>query len=505
VNRRITRLGLALLVCYLLLFVQLNRVQVFQASKLNHHPDNFRNIQRDFDQPRGAIASADGAVVAQSVPTPNGPYARLRQYPQGELFAHVAGFFSLEYGADGVESTYNDWLAGQTSEQQYKRWSDLFVDRDRTGDVILTLRKDLQEAARAALGERKGSVVLLDPHTGAVWADWSWPSYDPNLLSSQDLDAVRQAREALLADPNAPMLPRTYRDRFFPGSTYKVVTAAAGLESGLVTPTQPVYPSSSGYVPPASSTPLRNFGGETCGGNLIQIMRVSCNTAFAQMGAETLGPQIMVQEAADWGFNAKLPVDLPGAVASTFPTDFGALISGPGGPNSVYENSAALAQSAIGQNDVQASPMHMALVAAGVANDGKLPTPHVVSEVRDREGKVIERIEPGAWRTAAGPATAATLRGALEDVVRQGTATGLQMSGWTVGAKTGTAELSAEAGSTNAWVIGYAGPAGQPPAVAFAVLIEASPLAGQQTGGAAAVPVAKAMLDAVRPVVEGGR
>jgi peptidoglycan glycosyltransferase len=213
----------------------------------------------------------------------------------------------------------------------------------------------------------------------------------------------------------------------------------------------------------------------------------------------------MVQKAADFGFNSRVPVDLPASAASSFPTDFGALISGKGGPNSVYENSAALAQAAIGQNDVQASPLHMALVAASAVNDGKLPTPHVVADIRDREGKELLNVEPGAWRTAVSPATAATLRAGLIGVVDNGTAKGLAMPGWTVGAKTGTAELAATAGSTNAWVIGFAGPVNQPPVVAFAVLIEASELAGQQTGGAAAVPVAQDVLKAVRATVEAKR
>jgi peptidoglycan glycosyltransferase len=417
----------------------------------------------------------------------------------------VTGSFSLEYGADGVERTYGELLAGQSARQQYDRFSDLFVDRDRTGDVVLTVRRDLQATARDALGPRKGSVVLIDPRDGAVRALWSWPSFDPNRLSSQDLEAVRQARQALLADPDQPLLARTYRERFFPGSTFKVVTAAIGVESGRVTPSQPVYPTSSGYVPPASSTPLQNFGGGSCGGALVQILRVSCNTAFAQMGAETLGPELMVDGAADWGFNSRLPVDLPGAVASAFPTDFGALLDGPGGPGSVYEDSAALAQASIGQNAVQASPLHMALVAAGVAADGRVPTPHVVAEVRDREGEVLERVQPAAWRSAVSPATAATVRAAMVDVVDAGTASGLALDGWTVGAKTGTAELTGGGASTNAWVIGFAGPPGQPPVLAFAVIIEAADAAGQQTGGEAAVPVARQVLETARAVLEPGR
>ena len=289
VNKRISRLGVGLVLCYVLLFLQLNRIQVFQADELNHHPENFRQIQRDFDRPRGAIATADGVVVARSVETPGEPYERLRMYPEGELFAHITGFFSLEYGADGVELSYNDELAGLTARQQYDRFSDLFVNRDRTGDVFLTVRRDLQAVARQALGDRKGSIVLLEPATGAILALWSWPSYDPNLLSSHDLGGVagqpRLLPGAARPADAGPHLPGA----LLPRLDVQGGDGSTGVQSGLVTPSQPVYPTSSGDVPPASTAPIRNFGGGSCGGALFAILAVSCNTAFAEMGAETLG------------------------------------------------------------------------------------------------------------------------------------------------------------------------------------------------------------------------
>src|SRR5690606_19833607 len=148
-------------------------------------------------------------------------------------------------------------------------------------------------------------------------------SYDPNPLASHDLAAARAYRESLLSQPQAPLLARAYAERYFPGSSFKVVTGGIGVDNGLVSPTSPVYPVSSGYVPPASQTPIGNYGGSSCGGALIDILRVSCNTAFAEMGAETIGPELMVEGAADFGFNARPPFDLPGAAASTFPTDYG--------------------------------------------------------------------------------------------------------------------------------------------------------------------------------------
>jgi peptidoglycan glycosyltransferase len=501
-NKRISRLGIGLIVAYLALFTQLNRIQVLQSEELNAHPENFRNVQRDFDQPRGRIETADLQVVARSVPTPDGAYGRLREYPAGELFAHVTGSLSLEFGADGVERTYNDWLSGQTDAQQFDRLSDLFIERDRTGDVTLTLIYGLQDSARAALGARRGSVVLLDPRSGELLALWSWPSYDPNLLASHDADAVRQARDTLLDDPANPMQGRAYQERYFPGSTFKVVTAAVGVESGLVSASKPVYPARDGYVPPASSAPLRNFGGSVCGGSLVEILRVSCNTAFAEMGAETLGPDRMVRGAADFGFNSTPPLDLPATAPAIFPTDYGNLISGPGGAGSVYENSAALAQASIGQNDVQASPLSMALVAAAVANNGAIRSPHVVGVVRDAERRVLYQYPQQDWRQAMSPAAAATMRTAMEAVVDTGTARDLRVPGLVVGAKTGTAQVSGDAAETHAWVIGYAGVAGRPPALAFAVMVEADPALGEQTGGGVAVPIAATMLQVAKPIVE---
>ena len=500
-NSRITRLGIGLIVAYLVLFLQLNNIQVRQADRLNNHPENFRNVQRDFDQPRGLIASADGVVLAESVPTPDGAYERVRRYPETDLFGQITGYLSLEFGADGVERALNDELAGKTRAQQFSDLRDLFVDRDHTGDVTLTLRRDLQAVARDSLGPHRGSVVVLDPRSGEALVLWSWPSFDPNQLSTDDLDAARSAREALLADPSNPLLAKPYRETYAPGSTFKVVTAASALQAGVATLREPVFPVSDGYVPPASSAPLGNFAGGSCGGNLVEILRDSCNTAFAELGAEVVGPDRMVATAVDFGFNTPPPLDLPGVEPSRFPTDFGALISGPGGARSVYENSAALAQSSIGQNDVAATPLQMALVAAAVANGGRIATPHVLREIRDREGKVVRAVKASVWREAVSAATAAELRQAMEAVVEDGTGRSLQFPGFVVGAKTGTAQVSADSDATHAWVIGYAGQPGRAPALAFAVVVEAEPGGAQQTGGGVAIPVARPVLEAALNVV----
>ncbi|MBK9179854.1 MAG: penicillin-binding protein 2 [Acidimicrobiales bacterium] len=490
-NRQIRRLGIALMVCYAVLFVQLNWVQVLRADDYLANPANTRPIVDAFSRPRGSIQTADGVIVAESVEV-DGRFQYLRTYPQGPLFSQVTGWFSFTYGADGAEASYNQELSGEAV--QSRGWADLFLERTRREDLTLSVRADVQQAAAAALGERQGSVVALDPRTGAVLALWSWPTYDPNLLSSHDLEAVQQARDLLLADPAKPLLPKTYRERYFPGSTFKVVTAAAGLESGEVTPTSPSYPVTREYTPPLTTTPIRNFGGSACGGTLFTILAVSCNTAFAQMGVD-LGAEVMVERARAFGFDAAPPLDLPVPARSAYPS-----------VAFFDENDPALAQSAIGQNDVAATPLQMALVAAAVANEGVVMTPHVGLDLRDDEGRLVGRIAPGTWRRALSSEHAATLRDAMVGVVDNGTAGGLAIPGVTVAGKTGTAQLGTEPPASHAWVVAFA-PA-EAPRVAVAVIVEGLPGASEQTGGRVAAPIARAVLEvalaAPDPLGRGG-
>lgn len=483
-NRQIARLGIGLLVCYLVLFAQLNRLTVFGAEELKDNPNNNREILRDFDGPRGSIATADGQVVARSTETPEGSqFEFARSYPEGDLFAHTIGYYSLNLGATGVEDSYNAELVGRTLDLSFRGFDDLFIDRDRVGDLTLTLRADAQRVAREQLGDRRGSVVALDPRNGDVFAMWSFPSFDPNALATLDFAAANERFTALTSDPQNPLLPRAYRERYFPGSTFKVVTAAAGLESGEITVDGPVYPVSNSYTPPQTDRPLRNFGGSSCGGALFEILRVSCNTAFAQMAVD-LGADVMIDTAEDFGFNAEPPINLPNPAVSNFPTDFD-------------QNLPALAQSGIGQNDVSATPLQMAMVAAAVANEGAIMTPRVLSTVRDDEGTVVTEPEPTQWRRAMSEENAAILRQAMIGVAENGTARSLQISGFEVGGKTGTAQLGTDPPRSHAWIIGFAGPPGEAPTVAVAVLVEGQEGASEQTGGRVAAPIAKAVMETI--------
>jgi peptidoglycan glycosyltransferase len=481
-TRQIRLLGIGLMVCFAVLFVQLNRLTVFRADELNANPANTRDILRDFSQPRGSVSTADGVVIAESVASGD-RFEFQRVYPQGPLFAHVTGYFSFSLGSSGVEKTYNDELAGRTLDLSFQELGDLFVDKNRVGDLTLSLRADLQQIASEQLGEREGSVVALDPRTGEILALVSFPTYDPNLLANHDTAVATNVQRLLDADPNKPRLARTYQDRYFPGSTFKVVTSTAGILYGGVTPDEPVYPQSNAYTPPGTTRPIRNFGGSTCGGALFQILRVSCNTAFAQMGVET-GPDPMVSAAEDFGFNKSVPIDLTAPARSNFPTDF-------------ENNLPALAQSSIGQNDVAATPLQMAMVAGAVANtEGRVMVPHVLRDVRDQDGNVVDTYEPEVWTTAMDRATAALLRDALRGVVDSGTASNLAVPGFDVGGKTGTAQLGTVPPRSHAWIVGFGGPEGGEPTIAVAVIVEGQPGASEQTGGRVAAPIAQAVLEA---------
>ena len=485
-NRNIWKLGIAMVVLYAAIFVKLNWIQVVQKDSLDNNPLNTAQVRRDFNRPRGSIQSADGVLLAQSITNPDtaSEFKRVRVYPQSDLFAQVTGYFSFTYGASGVERQYSDLLSGLTFDQQIKSFGDLFVQRDNVADITVSVRADAQKVAREQLGNREGSVVALDPRTGEILAFWSFPSYDPNTISSISAKEATAAWKAYNADPTKPLRAHQYQERYFPGSTFKVVTSGIGLRSGLVTNTDPVYPYATSYTPAQTNKPISNFGGETCGGALPEILKVSCNSAFAEMGAVTIGPSEMVKGAEAFGFNDVPPIDLPEGVKSVFPTDVG-------------NNPPKLAMSSIGQNDVQATPLEIALVAAGVANGGTIMKPHVFLSARDPQGEVIETFTNAAWRNPLTNDDALTLRQDMVGVVQGGTAVGMQIQGCEVGGKTGTAQLGTTPPMSHTWIMGFAGPPGRPPTVAIAVVVLNQSGGSEATGGRVAAPIARSVLQTI--------
>jgi penicillin-binding protein A len=506
VDRRIRRLGMALLIMFCALFAQLTWLQAVDSRNLANHPGNTRNAVRDFGRLRGSMVTADGRVVATSVANPDGDskFENLRSYPAGPLYAHITGFFSFTYGSTGLERRYNDVLAGRAGALVFSRdkLEQLLTDETVVSDLSLTLIDSVQREAARALGKRRGSVVVIDPRTGAVLALVSYPSFDPSLMSGTDQKAVQSNYRELESTAGKPLLARSFRELFPPGSTFKAITAATGLETTVAGP-ETVYPQLSELSLPLTTRPLRNFGGSTCGGTLFEAFVVSCNTSFAQLGLD-LGAEQLRNGANAFGFGDRPPLDIePKPTSSRFPAvEF------------FNRNTPALAQSAIGQGEVRATPLQMALVAAGIANKGKIMAPYLVETVRERNGAVVSKADTSVWKTAVSETTAAELTAMMVDVVRTGTGGRAVVDGVQVAAKTGTAQTAATAttpgsGGTDAtaegsglrshaWTIAFA-PA-EAPTVAIAVIIEDQPEVRATTGGRIAAPVAgrviKAALDA---------
>ncbi len=491
-DRHIKKLGIALAACFGILFAQLNYIQFWGAESINDKPGNSRQEQRQFNMPRGDIRTVDGVLLAHSEPQGQG-IAYRRLYPEGALFGGVTGYYSFNLGKTGVERSYDEDLSGSNPEISLDRLSDLFSDEERYGNVELTLSAAVQRVATEQLGQREGSVVALDPRTGAIDAMVSFPSVDPGPLATNDQESV-DIKTLLDADPEHPLLFRAYQDIFFPGSTFKVVTATAGIDSGEVTETDPNYaPATSFDIDFTEEGDLSNFGGRSCGGTLFTILEQSCNTAFAEMGIE-VGSANLAGTAEGFGYNEEIPIDLPRPAVSTIPDTF-----------PTDEGNGPLARASIGQQDNQASPLQMAMVAAGIANGGSVMTPHVMGRITDQDGEEVRAYDATEWRRATSPETADIVRRGMVSTAENGSAQGLIMTDrpdLVIGGKTGTAQLGLDDRS-HAWIIGFAGPPNGPAEVAVAVLVE-----GQegldQTGGEVAAPIAQAVMRAVLDA-RGGR
>ena len=477
-NGPIRKVGLLLIVAFTALLAQLINLQVVQASKLNHDPRNTRQAVSDFARPRGAIQSADGVVLAQSVPSKD-VYRYQRQYPTGSLFAFVTGYQSLLYGTDGVEYSYGPELAGRDLPLRLN----LLDTTPRTANVTVTLTAALQQVATQALGQRVGAVIALDPATGAVLALVSQPTYDPNPLASHSTTVERRSWDSLNADIGQPLLARAFRERYAPGSTFKIITTSSTLDHEPALAAKN-YPVTSSLALPNTTHQLHNFGGESCGGLLPEIFRVSCDTAFGQMGLD-LGGHNLTTEALSFGFDARPPLDLPPVAASFFPAEASFLRDQP-----------SLAYSAIGQQDVAATPLQMALAAAAIANHGVIMRPHVMASITDSDGRLVRTYKPAPWINATSAQTAAAVTQLMVGVVNSGTGTGVALpasSGVQVAAKTGTAEVDPQ--HTNAWMVAFA-PADNPRIVVAVVLPGLAGIGNEVTGGVVAAPVVRAVIAA---------
>ncbi len=487
---------MVLVACFAVLMVQVSRVQVLDANDLRNNPDNGRSILRDFNQPRGPIVSADGVLLAESAEVFGSVFDYQRSYPQADLYAHTVGYYSFNLGASGVEKTYNDWLSGRAAALRMNGFNSMLGGAGEPGTVVLSIQHSLQVLAKELLGDRRGSVAMIEPTTGEILALYSSPAFDPNLLANHDGTAATAASLELLGAPGNPRRPAAYADKYFPGSTFKVITAAAALDVSEEAEIDIDLEPTTEYFAPLATRPIRNSGGRACGGSIEEMIASSCNSGFAWLGAEFIGPDKMISTAEAFGFNRAPNLDIDGAVQGDFPNDFGERLREPEGENrvGVYGDSPVLAQSALGQNSVSASALQMALVAAAVANGGDLVAPNVVQGIRRPDGSEAESVDTNVVGRATTPQVAIALQQAMRAAVSDGTARGLQLENVVVGAKTGTAQVSQDSDGAHAWVIGFAGQPGFVPDVAFAVHVAADPKQPNQGGSRTAVPIANALL-----------
>nr|WP_239062625.1 penicillin-binding transpeptidase domain-containing protein [Streptomyces sp. SID13031] len=456
-------------------------LQAFRAGDLNGRDDNRRVRDQQFSVDRGPILIGN-TPIARSVEV-NDQYKYQRTYSSGPLYAPVTGYYSFQFGRAGIELNQNSELNGSDPSLAFRRVVDVLTNRRQQGaSVTLTLNAAAQQAAYNALGNKKGAVVAIEPKTGKILALVSRPSYDPNALASHDLSKAAATWNALNANDDKPALNRAARETYPPGSTFKLVTAAAALSSGKYKPDTPV--NSPAELPlPQTTTPLVNENGRNCGGSnnatLTVALRNSCNTAFGSIGLD-LGPDALREQAEKFGFGER-PLPELGAVASQFPGD---------------PNQPQTAQSAIGQFDVRATPLQMAMVAAGIANKGTVMKPYVVQNVRTGDLKTVSETKPESLHQAITPEVAAQLTAMMVDVVKNGTGAPGAISGVDVAGKTGTAQSSKER-APYAWFTSFA-PANDPQ-VAVAVIVEdaAGVARDDISGGRLAAPVAKKVMEAV--------
>ncbi|MFF3640307.1 penicillin-binding transpeptidase domain-containing protein [Streptomyces sp. NPDC002564] len=464
----------------LALLVNATRVQVVRSDALDANPANRRGAIVRFDQPRGDIL-VDGRPVTGSRDT--GEQLRYeRTYKNGPLYAPVTGFASQVYGTTFLESAEDGILSGTDPMlAPLPLWNDLTRAQNPGGRVETTIKAAVQQAAYAGLGGKRGAVAAIEPSSGKILALVSAPSYDPERLSGTRR-SVADSWAELNSDASKPMLNRAIRQTYPPGSTFKVVTAAAALDSGAVTDLDAPTKSPNPFTLPGTSTQLTNEVDGCTDASLRYAFQWSCNTVFAKLGADTgLGP--MLGTARSFGFNDR-GLKIPSSVAaSNFDTSM---------------DRAQLALSAIGQYDTRATPLQMAMVSAAVANGGIVESPHLVDRTTTDDGDVVDT-KGATSRQAMNPGTAMQLREMMTQVVEEGTGTNAAIPDATVGGKTGTAQHGIDnTGTPYAWFISWAQAedAGQP-AVAVAVVVEdASADRGDISGGGSAAPIAKAVMEA---------
>lgn len=473
-DRAIVRVAFVVTLMFALLLAFTSRWTIFEADDLRQNALNRRALLRQQQQPRGPILAADGRAIARSYATGRGTdRIYRRRYTRPTIFAHPVGYSFVDLGNSGMESYYNDQLSGDREE--LLTVLDQFLGRRAEGRTMLTaLDPDAQRIAGQQLAGQAGAVVVIEPRTGRVPVYVSVPGYDQN-------DARRPAEYARLRRAkDSPLFDRVGASGYPPGSTFKVVTATAALDSGKFTPQDEV----NGNSPKTfSGRPLANAGDQSFGDiSLTDALTNSVNTVWAQVGEE-IGDGTLYEYMNRYGFNRKPPVDLPRGevVASGVRDSDGDLIRSSGQVD--------VGRVAIGQERLAVTPLQMATVAATVANDGVRMEPRLAQEFRDRDGRVAKQIPPRRAQRVMSLTTAQELTAMMTRVVDEGTGTAAKLAGFPVAGKTGTAERGN--GTNTAWFIGFA-PVDDPQ---YAIAVAVEKTTGQ--GGTIAAPIARGVLESL--------
>jgi peptidoglycan glycosyltransferase len=472
-NRQISQLLLVFALLFLLLVAATSWSTVFGAEGLEENTSNRRDLIEEQRVPRGLIFARDGrTVLAKSNRQGRGRQAvYVREYPLRDVFAHVVGYSFVEFGRAGLERSRNEQLAGEQNE--FESIVDELFGSEREGfDLQTTLDVEAQETALRALGGRRGSVVAIEPSSGRVRVMASVPSFDPN--------QVRERRRGLT------FFNRATQARYAPGSTMKVVTAAAALDTGRFTPDSVVDGNNGKRI---SGVPLQNFGGQDFGPvSLTEALTNSVNTAWAGVG-ESLGKGTMYRYMKRFGFNDEPPLDYPPDQMTP-----SGVFKDPGSATVLdQDDNVDIGRVAIGQERLQVTPFQMAMVAAAVGNNGTLMEPRLVERVNRRDGRLEERIEPAEADEVMSARAAGDLALMMSRVVEEGSGTAGALQGIQVAGKTGTAEAPPDqcggVQQNQPWFIAFA-PVREP-RIAVAVTVECG---GSGTGGEVAAPIARQVM-----------
>jgi peptidoglycan glycosyltransferase len=474
-NQPITRLFAFIVLLFALLLAFTSRWTIFEASSLRENSLNARRLLEQQHIDRGNIVAADGTVLARTVRAAEGTYERT--YPAGEEFAHAVGYSYIypDLGQTGIERFRNAALNGETSGNLQSILDQLQGTKPQGEEVVTTLDPAAQRVAITALGGHQGAVVALDPRSGAVKVMVSTPSFDPNALRSQN-GYARLARDTA----GRPLVNRATQFGYAPGSTFKVLTATAAIDTGAYSPQSTL---SGRDNVPISGVPLQNDNNESFGHiSLTQALAKSVNTVWAQV-AERLGKRTIARYMSRFGFDRKPQLDYPADEMSESGEYLGSRLLSP--TSSLVD----VGRMGIGQDKLEVTPLQMAEVAAAVADHGRLMTPHLTERLVEADGRTVERISPRVQSVVMKPSTAAAVTSMMEAVVNEGTGTEAQIPGVQVAGKTGTAETQIGAAINNVWFIAFA-PAANP-TVAIAVTLQGVP--GQ--GAAFAAPVARQVIE----------